>query len=615
MTQQTLSGTRRSGSSGPPRHVLTPPRRVRVGNPRTRSMIILLIFLFVLSLFIGRLVELQGLKSKELADAALGQRLARTTIPAQRGGIFDSTGRPLAVSVEVRHITADQTLVDDPLQTAEVLAPILDMDVADLTEKLTGDSRFVLLKKDADPAEWRAIQDWRNAPENTRSVLAAIYSESDTKRQYPQGTLASNVIGFVHSEGMGANREHYGLTGLEAGLDPELTGTPGEAVYEKDPGGRAIPGSERSRIESEPGLGVRLTIDSDLQWAAQMAIARQVEVADADYGMAVALEVGTGRILAMATAPTFDANQPWDVPVADWQNRPVTHALEPGSTTKIFTHAAVLNEGAATPTTGFVIPPALSRGGKSITDHTPHGTIQRTLAGILAESSNIGTILAAERIGEEKLYRYMRKFGVGSTSGLNYPGETAGLMPKLEDWSATSFPTIAFGQGLALSPLQIAQGFAAVGNNGVMVEPRLIDAYVRPDGTVQSTERGERTRVVSKQAAKQTRLMMERVVAEGGTAPNTAIPGYRVAGKTGTADRIDPECGCYRGYVASYVGMAPAERPRVVVGAWLDNPRNGHYGGVLAGPAFVDIMTAALASLEVPPSTTPPSDLPLIPEE
>lgn len=599
-----------NGRGGPQRPAMPPrrPRRFRTIEPRRRGTVVLLVFLFVVSLFVGRLVEFQGLRSEELADAALGQRLRTADIPASRGVITDSSGSPLAVSMEVRHITADQTLVEEPTQTAAVLAPILKMDPAVLTQRLTGDKRFVYIKKRAEPAQWRAIQDWRVADGTDGSLVQGIFSERGTVRDYPNGTLAANIVGFVNDEGIGA-------TGLEYGLDQELAGSPGEVTYEEAPGGRMIPGSERERVEPEQGLGVRLTIDSDLQWAAQNAIAAQVKEADADYGMVVALEVGTGRVLAMATAPTFDANEPEEVNPEDWQNRPVTHALEPGSTTKVFTHAAILNERAATPTTAFVIPPALQRGGKSITDHTPHGTITRTLTGVLAESSNIGTILAAETIGEEKLFEYMKKFGVGSPTGLNFPGETSGLISPLEDWSETTFPTVAFGQGMALSALQVTNGFAAVANNGVMVEPRLIDAYVRPDGTVQATQTGEESRVVSARAARETRRMMERVVSPEGTAPKTAIPGYRVGGKTGTAERIDPACGCYRGYTASFVGLAPAEDPKVVVGAWLDNPRNGHYGGVLAGPVFVEVMTSALQSQGVRPSSTPPSSLPTIPKE
>ncbi len=368
-----------------------------------------------------------------------------------------------------------------------------------------------------------------------------------------------------------------------------------------------------SRTDPVSGTGVRLTIDSDLQGIAQNALAQRVADADADFGMAVAMEVGTGRILAMATVPTFDANSPSASPEADWANRPATYALEPGSTMKVLTHAAVINEHAATPTTAFVVPPGLPRGGHTFTDHTPHGTLQLTLAGILAQSSNIGTIEAAEKIGGEKLYDYMKAFGIGETTGLQYPGESAGILPDPSTWSDLTLPSLAFGQGYAVTAMQIMQVYATLANSGVMVQPKLIDAYVRPDGTVQSTAPSSSHQVVDASTAHDLVEMMERVVSKDGTAPGAAIPGYRVGGKTGTAERADPDCGCYRGYTASFVGTAPADDPKIVVGVWIDNPRGSHYGGVLGGPVFTELTKAALAEMGIAPSGSPASTIPTIP--
>jgi cell division protein FtsI (penicillin-binding protein 3) len=592
---------------GPPR-----PRRRRGGtrfrsaNPRRRATVTLLAFCFVLTLFGGRLIELQALRSDELASAGLDQRMRTSVIPAERGTIADAQGRPLAQTVEVRDITADQTLVVDPAATAAVLARILDVDKAELQKKLTGEQRFVYLAKGVEPAKWRAIQDWRSDPEHNPVTLQAIFSERLTKRAYPNGPLAANLLGFTNAEGKGA-------VGLEFGLEPELAGTPGEVRAERGPDGSIIPGSEVSRVDPVPGTGVRLTIDADLQWVAQNAIARKVSESGSDFGMVVALEVGTGRILAMASVPTFDPNNPGASGEDDWRNRPVTNAFEPGSTFKVLTHAAVINEGAATPTTPFVVPPGLPRGPHVFRDHTPHGTLQLTLAGVLAQSSNIGTILAAEKISPETYFTYLEAFGVGQPTGLQYPGETSGILTPLKDWGVLTYPSIAFGQGVALSALQIADIYATLANDGVRVEPKLIDAYARPDGTVQTTSPSATHEVVTAETAHQVVEMMERVVSEDGTAPKAGIPGYRVAGKTGTAERVDPACGCYRGYTASFVGLAPADAPRVVVGVWLDNPRGIHYGGVLGGPVFTEVTKAALAELEVPPSGSPPSDIPTIP--
>lgn len=597
---------RERANRGSGQQVRRPTTRFALSGSRRRSSILLVLFFFVLSLFAGRLIELQGLRSDELASEALGQRLRTAVIPADRGVIADSAGRPLAQTVEVRNITADQKLVEDPAATAAVLAPILGMESGELEQKLDGDKRFVYIAKGVEPAKWRAIQDWRSNPDNDPTVLQALFSERLTAREYPNGPLAANILGFTNAEGKGA-------VGLEYGLEQELAGKPGELTAERGPDGSIIPGSAVSSIEPVAGTGVRLTIDSDLQWIAQNAIAQRVQDAGADHGTVIAMEVGTGRILAMATAPTFDPNNPGNSPDTDWANRPVTNAFEPGSTMKVLTMAAVLEEKAADPTTPFVVPPGLPRGPHVFKDHTPHGTLQLTLTGVLAQSSNIGTILAAEKIGEDKLYQYLQAFGVGQPTGLQYPGESPGLLPERSTWSVLTFPSLAFGQGMALSALQIADVYATLANGGVKVDPKLIDSYVRPDGTIQATASSPEHRVVSEETAKTVVEMMERVVSKEGTAPGAAIPGYRVGGKTGTAERFEPECGCYRGYTASFVGVAPADDPKIVVGVWVDNPRGMHYGGVLGGPVFTEVMKAALAKEQIPPTGTPPSTLPTIP--
>lgn len=594
----------------PPRQ---PPRRrkpsaIRTANPRRRSAVVLLAFLFVLTMFAGRLIELQALRSDELASAGQDQRLHTFDLPAHRGTISDANGRPLAQTIEVRHITADQTLVENPAATAAVLATILDVDRAELQRRLTGDARFAYLAKNVPPAQWRAIQDWRNDSDNHGATLRAVFSERLIKRDYPNGPLAANVLGFTNSEGEGA-------VGLENGLQPELAGKAGERRAEHGPDGSVIPGSVRYQNDPVHGTGIRLTIDADLQGVAQAALARQVEASGADHGTVVALEVGTGRILAMATVPTFDPTRPGASSPEDWRNRPVTDAFEPGSTFKVLTHAAVINEGAATPTTPISVPAELPRGPHVFEDHTPHDGLELTLAGVLAQSSNIGTILAAEKISPERYYEYLEAFGVGQRTGLQFPGETAGILPPLEDWNVLTYPSISFGQGVALSALQITDIFATLANGGVRVQPKLIDAYERPDGTVQTTPAPPTREVVTEETADAVLEMMERVVSPDGTAPMAAIPGYRVAGKTGTAERVDPECGCYRGFTASFVGVAPADAPQVVVGAWFDNPRGVHYGGVLGGPVFTEVTKAALAALEVTPTGSSPSTLPTVLEQ
>jgi cell division protein FtsI (penicillin-binding protein 3) len=290
----------------------------------------------------------------------------------------------------------------------------------------------------------------------------------------------------------------------------------------------------------------------------------------------------------------------------------LTDVFEPGSTGKVITLSGVVNEGAANPYTVIKVPPSLRRGGKAFKDHTPHGTLRLTLSGIMAQSSNIGTILAAERIGEEKLYDYMKRFGIGEATGTNFPAEGKGYVPPVENWSATSMPTIAFGQGLSVNAVQAANVFATVANGGVRQDPRVVDALIAPSGEVVTPESRKRTRVISRVAAQQVLTMLETVVGDGGTAPLAKIPGYRVGGKTGTAMYVDPRCGCYNGdVVASFIGVAPVDDPELVVAVFVSQPRSGRYGGQLGGPVFKRVMTYSLQARQIPPTGTRAPRIPL----
>ena len=349
----------------------------------------------ILSLFLGRLVEFQAIRSSQLAAQGLQQRLQSYEIPADRGTIYDSQGNPLAQTVEVRDITADQTMIHDPVKTATILAAILQLDPAALQAKLTGDKRYVVVAKGVEPAKWRAIQDRRASSAQASTSLEGIFSEKKSAREYPNGTLAANVIGFTNAEGKGA-------TGLEYGLEQELAGKPGNEEAEYGPDGSVIPGSHGLPLRSgrrnlgAADAGLRSAVDrAELPGAAGEGV--QLGLRDGCFAM----EVGTGRVLAMATVPTFDPNHPSASPATDWQNRPATFALEPGSTMKVLTHSAIIDAGAATPTTAFTVPPSLTRGGHVITNSEAHRTEALTLAGILAKSSNLGTILAAEKLGPD----------------------------------------------------------------------------------------------------------------------------------------------------------------------------------------------------------------------
>jgi cell division protein FtsI (penicillin-binding protein 3) len=319
----------------------------------------------------------------------------------------------------------------------------------------------------------------------------------------------------------------------------------------------------------------------------------------------------TGQIYALATVPTFDPNKPADAAQADIRNRAVTDAFEPGSTSKVMTMAAVIEEKKANPLTHIVVPPVLVTKYKTFHDDVPHGTLKLTLNGVLARSSNIGTILAAQKIGGDKLYSYLKKFGIGEPTGLHFPGESKGFVPSPKRWSATSFGTIAFGQGLSLTAVQAASVYATIANDGLRVAPTLVAGYTAPDGTYQAAAAPSTVRAVSPETAVAVRSMLESVVSDQGTAPKAAIAGYRVAGKTGTANRVDENCHCYRGYTASFIGMAPADSPRLVIAVFLQNPRNGHFGGQLAAPVFKKVMSFSLEHLRIPPTGTVHPSIPV----
>lgn len=569
----------RTTSQGRPTSTAKAPT-LRLGNPRRRAGVLLILTLMVLSVFGVRLLEIQAFRGDALAAEAVDQRTTTVPVLSDRGDIVDINGIPLATTVEARHITADQTLITDPRSTAESLVSVIGGDVDALTLRLTGDRRFVYLAKDQSPESWRAIDEMG---------LTGIFSERTTRRVYPADDVAANVVGFVGADGVG-------LGGIEYAMDDVLSGSDGWKTYERGAGGAAIPTAEMSHIDPVAGASVQLTIDRDIQYVAQRALANEVAASGAVSGSIVVLDPRTGHVLALASVPTFNANDPGSADPGSLGNLALSEAFEPGSTAKLMTMAAVIEEGGATPTTMFEIPGTLERSGKTFHDASEHGTYNWDLSTILSQSSNIGTILAAETLDEGTYYNYLRKFGIGEPSGLGFPGESAGYLPPMDEWSGTTFPTLTFGQGFSVNAVQITDVFATIANDGVRVPPTLVvdPQAVQPEGT----------RVVSEHTARSLREMLEKVVADNGTAPMAGIPGYRVGGKTGTAQVINPDCGCYDGStIGSFIGMAPIEAPELVIGVTIVRPTIQQLGGELAGPVFREVMTYALQARRVAPVT------------
>jgi cell division protein FtsI (penicillin-binding protein 3) len=582
-------------------------RTARPANHERRLRLSLVVLLVVLIVFSGRLFQLQGIDATTLAAKALASRSTTHPLPAERGDILDTNGAKLATTVERRNVTVDQTLVpafrqDDTTApptsrgvagAATALAPVLGMSVPDLVTALTGAKRFAYVIKDVEPQVWRDAQALK---------IPGLFSESASRRTYPGGTVAASLIGFVGKDGTP-------LAGIERAQNRLLKGKAGTLTYEQGAGGQQIATGLTTQTDPVPGGDVQLTIDRDLQWKTQQALGAAVTATKSEAGEAVVM-TRDGDILAMADAPTFDANSPGTAKTADLSTRSLVDVFEPGSTSKVITAAAALEEKKVKPTSRITVPGVLHRGGKWFHDSHAHGTEKLTFAGVLAKSSNIGTIKVGERMAPATMYDYLTKFGIGQPTTVGLP-ESRGILAPAPDWSRSQRYTVLFGQGLSVTALQSAGVFATIANDGVRVVPRLIKARPGPDGRLQPQPPGAKTRVVSVETARQLRLMLESVVGDDGTAVQATIPGYRVAGKTGTAQRFDDSCHCYRGYTASFVGMAPADDPQLVVAVFLQNPIKGYFGGIVAAPVFQQVMTYALAARGVAPSGTKAPQVPL----
>ncbi|HEU5034547.1 MAG TPA: penicillin-binding protein 2 [Mycobacteriales bacterium] len=552
--------------------------------------------LIVLSLIGGRLVQLQGLDGTAYAKMAEKQRLHTVALTAPRGPILDRDGQPLAETVDARDIYADPSKVVDAAAEAAALGPVLGVPAAGLQSQLEQHTTFVYLARAVTPALATKVMDLK-LPSSGQGPLPGIGVLPTTKRIYPAGTLASNVVGFANADGTG-------LAGLEYSFQQQLAGRNGKRTFETGLSGSPIPDGQDVVQPAVPGSGLQLTIHRDIQWEAQQALTRQVKAVHADSGTVIVMNPTNGQLLALAVAPGFDPNDPGKSPMSAFGDPAVSEVYEPGSVNKVITMSAALQEGIATPTSPYVIPPVLHYAGFPFHDAEVHGTEHLTLTGILAKSSNIGTIEVARKLGAARLYHYLRAFGFGAPTGVKLPGDGTGILPSLGTWTPSTLPTVSFGQGVGVTALQVASVYATIANGGVRVQPNLIAGTVGPNGTVTPAPKPERHRVISARVAGQVRDMLEAVTSNEGTAPLARIPGYRIAGKTGTAQR--PVNGGYSGYTSSFVGFGPADAPKLLVEVVLQNPRNGHFGGLVAAPVFHDVMSFALQTLKIPPTGTKP---------
>ena len=562
---------------------------------------LLVTYLLVLGALGGRLVQVQVVDADQYAGRSVDQRLRTVELPATRGRLYDRDGDVLATSVQSAtiyadprayrpHEAADGTTVTPevtPRQAAEQLAPLLDVDVDVITERLRSDAHFVYLARQLD---------WETGEQVLALDLPGIDRLTEPRRQYPAGSLAAQVLGFTDIDGQG-------LAGLELAHQQLLSGRAGRLAVEQAPAGLTISSGLRELTPARPGTDLVLTLDREIQAVAEEAAARAIEEHQAKAASVVVLDVASGDVLAMANVPGFDPDSRTGEP-ADRRNRAVTDVFEPGSVQKAVTVAAALEEGVVSPSTTFQVDDQLRIATKTFSDSHPHPTETMTVGEIVKTSSNVGTMMIARKLGEQRLHDYLKAFGYTEPTGVGFPGEVGGLLPPVDSWWATSLPTIAIGQGVATTLMRSATSYAALANDGLMVRPRLVRGTVGPDGQLDPRPVEDEGQVVSPATATSLRTILRSVVEEeGGTGGNAAVDGYDVAGKTGTAQKPLPDGRGYgNAYVASFVGMAPVDDPELVVAVMVDEPTDGHYGGVAAAPVFSQVTEFALRARHVPPT-------------
>lgn len=598
------------------------PRRRRpfseVGRPERRQNTIMAIVLVLATVFAGRLVYVQAIAGPGLAEAAAADRSFSSVILAPRGDIVDSSGEVLATSVDTYDLILDLDLVPAYELTdasgevvgrgaaalAPQLATILGMDANELGAELVGE-----------PATSKGRKYYvlaRNVSSEIRQQVAALRipgfsDEPRTSRNYPNGTVAGPLLGWVNSAG-------DGIVGLEDAYQSMLAGTDGTSAYELGSAGQLIPSGNQSQTGAVPGCDLHLTIDLDIQYTAEQVITEAVETYGAAWGAVSVVETSTGRIVALADSNGFDPGDPPEERYAD-QNAilaPSYQAIyEPGSTGKVLTVLAALEEGVVTPTSEVNDPYLLTVNGQTFKDHTEHPDQVLTTTGVLAESANTGTINIGSLMSDEARYEYMRLMGWGETTGLGLFGEPSGIVANYADWDGRQRYTTMFGQGIAVSLLQNTGVFNTIGNQGMHVDPQLVDGWTC-DGVYEAAPTSDPIQVVSPESSQQMIQMLESVTDEGGTGTNAAVEGYRVAGKTGTAQTADG-AGGITATTASFVGIVPADDPQLTIGVVIYKPTSGFFGGTIAAPVFHDVAAFALPDLGIEPSTEAAEPYPLVP--
>ncbi|ADX72715.1 cell division protein FtsI/penicillin-binding protein 2 [Pseudarthrobacter phenanthrenivorans Sphe3] len=582
----------------------------KVPNATKRLRLGLGIMLTLLLVVGGKLFLVQGLDVGGMAEAALNSRMKQTVLPAERGSILDSRGTVLANSVIRYNVVVDQRvntktgtfkrldeskekLVDvSREQGLTELAAALGMEKDAIREAVTGQQPYYIVAKDVKPDVEDRI---------SQLQIPGIVTEGVSKRVYPNGSVAGGIIGFLQD---GAT----GQAGIEQTQDELLKGADGKRLFEIGADGLRIPVGVDELTPPQDGKDVKLTLNSDLQYFAQQAIQSQSDKLGAEWGVIIVMDAKTGDLLAMADTNAPDPNDPGRVAAKDRGVRSVTAAYEPGSVQKMMTVAALIEEGKASPLDAFTLGPTYTVDGQTFSDSFAHGTEERTLAGILGSSMNTGTVMAGQRLSKEERYEWLKKFGIGEAPDIGLPATASGILTPWEQWDGRQEYTVLFGQGVSQSTLQTVRAFQSIANNGVMLQPRLIDSYISADGTEEKVPAAEPRQIVSGETAQQVQDILESAVTEGGI-KDAGIDGYRVGAKTGTSESpCDDGKSGFCGYTASLVGMAPMDDPRFIVEVVLQRPKGSIYG-ITNGPVFRSVMSQALRTYNVQPSTGEPARL------
>jgi cell division protein FtsI (penicillin-binding protein 3) len=561
------------------------------GRPPAQRLVALLgAMVLGLAGILVRLVVLQVKDASAYQAMARSQRVRTISLAASRGTIYDRDGHALALSLPATTVYADPDLVKQPAEEATVLAAALHLDRKWVLTRLTQPGRFVYLARGVDQSTAKALE---------HRGLAGVGFLAESRRYYPAGSLAPQVLGFVGLDGAG-------LAGLELQYQRLLAGRTGQEIVEEDPSGTLIPQGVNRATPPVPGDDLLLTIDKDIQYRAQQSLEAAVRANHAKGGTVIVMDPSTGEILAMATYPWFNPNAPTKADPAYLRNPAVTDAFEPGSVNKVITASAAIQEHLFKLNQRFRVPDSLQMYTKTFTDAHLHPTERMTLGDIIAYSSNIGAIKVAGMLGKSRFASYLQRFGFGRPTGLGFPGESSGILASPERWSGTDMGSIPIGQGIAVTPLQMASVYATIANGGVWIQPQLVRGTVGEDGTMTPAPPPDTHRVVSQDTATSVTQLLAYAV-DVGTGVEGQIPGWWVAGKTGTARKPLPNgTGYYADkYVASFIGFVPASRPRLVIAAILDEPRTV-FGGVASAPLFRDVARFALSRLRVPPASKPP---------